>query len=83
LAAAGALYRYAQTTQMQALAHVTGLTVEHESSYPAPGCRHPAQSGNFRDPARRNRRPTLLSLFDYLRHQHGFALVAPLPASSC
>jgi DNA mismatch repair protein MutS len=33
LAAAGALYRYAQTTQLQALAHVTALAVEHEGSY--------------------------------------------------
>ena len=33
LAAAGALFQYARTTQMQALAHVTALTVEHESSY--------------------------------------------------
>ncbi|MDP1733701.1 MAG: DNA mismatch repair protein MutS [Sulfuritalea sp.] len=33
LAAAGALYRYAQATQLQALAHVTQLTVEHEGSY--------------------------------------------------
>ncbi|AJP47720.1 DNA mismatch repair protein MutS [Rugosibacter aromaticivorans] len=33
LAAAGALYRYAQATQMQALAHITGLTVERESAY--------------------------------------------------
>ncbi|MBI5862661.1 MAG: DNA mismatch repair protein MutS [Rhodocyclales bacterium] len=33
LAAAGALYRYAQTTQMQALAHVTGLAVEHEGTF--------------------------------------------------
>jgi len=33
LAAAGALYRYAQTTQMQALAHVTRLAVEHEGTF--------------------------------------------------
>jgi len=33
LAAAGALYRYAQTTQLQALAHVTQLSVEHEGTY--------------------------------------------------
>ena len=33
LAAAGALYRYAQATQLQALAHVTQLTVEHEGSF--------------------------------------------------
>jgi len=33
LAAAGALYRYAQATQLQALAHVTQLTVEHEGTF--------------------------------------------------
>jgi DNA mismatch repair protein MutS len=33
LAAAGALYRYAQTTQMQTLTHVTGLAVEHEGTF--------------------------------------------------
>jgi len=31
--AAGALFQYARATQMQALAHVTGLTVEHEGAY--------------------------------------------------
>jgi DNA mismatch repair protein MutS len=31
--AAGALLQYARATQMQALAHVTGLTVEHEGAY--------------------------------------------------
>ena len=33
VAAAGALYRYAQATQMQALSHITRLTVEREGSY--------------------------------------------------
>ncbi len=33
LAAAGALYRYAQATQMQALAHITGLIVERENAF--------------------------------------------------
>ena len=33
LAAAGALYRYAQATQLQALTHVTQLTVEHEGTF--------------------------------------------------
>jgi len=33
LAAAGALYRYAQATQLQALAHVTQLTVEREGAF--------------------------------------------------
>ena len=32
-AAAGALLNYARTTQMQSLAHISRLTVEHESSY--------------------------------------------------
>ncbi|HZV55780.1 MAG TPA: DNA mismatch repair protein MutS [Rhodocyclaceae bacterium] len=33
LGAAGALFEYAQATQMQSLAHITSLTVEHESAY--------------------------------------------------
>jgi DNA mismatch repair protein MutS len=33
VAAAGALHQYARTTQMQSLAHVTGLVVEHEGAY--------------------------------------------------
>ncbi|MHB1428413.1 MAG: DNA mismatch repair protein MutS [Rhodocyclaceae bacterium] len=33
LGAAGALLRYAQATQLQALAHVTGLTLERESQW--------------------------------------------------
>ena len=33
LAAAGALYRYAQATQLQALGHVTALTVEREGAF--------------------------------------------------
>ena len=33
VAAAGALFQYARATQMQALGHVTALTVEHEGSY--------------------------------------------------
>ncbi len=33
LAAAGALFQYARATQMQALAHVTALAVEHEGSF--------------------------------------------------
>jgi DNA mismatch repair protein MutS len=33
VAAAGALYQYARATQMQSLAHITGLTVEHEGAY--------------------------------------------------
>ncbi|MBK9623321.1 MAG: DNA mismatch repair protein MutS [Rhodocyclaceae bacterium] len=33
LAAAGALYRYTQATQMQTLSHITRLTVEREGSY--------------------------------------------------
>jgi len=33
VAAAGALYQYARATQMQSLAHITSLTVEHESAY--------------------------------------------------
>ncbi|WP_121242183.1 DNA mismatch repair protein MutS [Sulfurisoma sediminicola] len=33
VAAAGALFQYARSTQMQALGHVTALGVEHEGSY--------------------------------------------------
>jgi DNA mismatch repair protein MutS len=33
LGAAGALMRYAQATQLQALAHITGMTLERESSW--------------------------------------------------
>jgi DNA mismatch repair protein MutS len=63
LAAAGALYRYAQATQMQALAHVTQLTVEHEGSFlrlDAATRRNLEISETLRgEPA-----PTLLSLLD-------------------
>ena len=31
--AAGALYQYARATQMQSLAHITGLLLEHEGAY--------------------------------------------------
>jgi DNA mismatch repair protein MutS len=63
LAAAGALYRYAQTTQLQALAHVTQLTVEHEGSYlrlDAATRRNLEISETLRGEAS----PTLLSLLD-------------------
>jgi DNA mismatch repair protein MutS len=63
LAAAGALYRYAQATQLQALAHVTQLTVEHEDSYlrlDAATRRNLEISETLRGEAS----PTLLSLLD-------------------
>jgi DNA mismatch repair protein MutS len=63
LAAAGALYRYAQATQMQALAHITGLTVERESAYlrlDAATRRNLEISTTLRGEAS----PTLLSLLD-------------------
>lgn len=63
LAAAGALYRYAQATQMQALAHITGLTVERESAYlrlDAATRRNLEISETLRGEVS----PTLLSLFD-------------------
>ena len=63
LAAAGALYRYAQATQLQALAHVTQLTVEHEGSYlrlDATTRRNLEISETLRGEAS----PTLLSLLD-------------------
>lgn len=63
LAAAGALYRYAQATQMQSLAHLTALTVERESTYlriDAATRRNLEISATLRgEPA-----PTLLSLLD-------------------
>ena len=63
LAAAGALYRYAQATQLQALAHVTQLTVEHESTFlrlDAATRRNLEISETLRGEAA----PTLLSLLD-------------------
>ncbi len=63
LAAAGALYRYAQATQLQALSHVTQLTVEHESTFlrlDAATRRNLEISETLRGEAA----PTLLSLLD-------------------
>ena len=63
LAAAGALYRYAQATQLQALAHVTQLTVEHEGTFlrlDAATRRNLEISETLRGEAA----PTLLSLLD-------------------
>ncbi|MBI5108990.1 MAG: DNA mismatch repair protein MutS [Rhodocyclales bacterium] len=63
LAAAGALYRYAQATQFQSLAHVTQLTVEHEGSFlrlDAATRRNLELSETLRGEAS----PTLLSLLD-------------------
>ncbi len=63
LAAAGALYRYAQATQLQALAHVTLLTVEREGSFlrlDAATRRNLEISETLRGEAA----PTLLSLLD-------------------
>ncbi|HEY6896666.1 MAG TPA: DNA mismatch repair protein MutS, partial [Rhodocyclaceae bacterium] len=63
LAAAGALLQYARATQMQGLAHITGLTVEHESAYlrlDAATRRNLELTETLRgEPA-----PTLLSLLD-------------------
>jgi DNA mismatch repair protein MutS len=63
IAAAGALYRYAQATQLQALAHVTQLTVEHEGAFlrlDAATRRNLEISETLRGEAS----PTLLSLLD-------------------
>ena len=63
LGAAGALMRYAQATQLQALTHVTGLQVEHESSWlrlDAATRRNLEITETLRGEAA----PTLLSLFD-------------------
>jgi DNA mismatch repair protein MutS len=63
VAAAGALFQYAQATQMQSLAHVTALTAEHEGAYlrlDAATRRNLEISETLRgQPA-----PTLLSLLD-------------------
>jgi DNA mismatch repair protein MutS len=63
LGAAGALLRYAQATQLQALAHVTGLTLERESQWlrlDAATRRNLELTETLRgEPA-----PTLLSLLD-------------------
>jgi len=63
LGAAGALLRYAQATQLQALAHVTGMTLERESQWlrlDAATRRNLEITETLRgEPA-----PTLLSLFD-------------------
>ncbi|MCX7167263.1 MAG: DNA mismatch repair protein MutS [Rhodocyclales bacterium] len=63
LAAAGALYRYAQATQLQALAHVTQMNVEREGSFlrlDAATRRNLEISETLRGEAA----PTLLSLLD-------------------
>ncbi len=63
LAAAGALYRYAQATQMQALSHITGLIVERESQF----LRLDAATRRnleITETLRGEPSPTLLSLFD-------------------
>ena len=63
LAAAGALFQYARTTQMQSLAHITGLALERESEYlrlDAATRRNLELTETLRgEPA-----PTLLSLLD-------------------
>ena len=63
LAAAGALFQYARATQMQSLAHITGLTLEHESEYlrlDASTRRNLELTETLRGEAA----PTLLSLLD-------------------
>jgi len=63
LAAAGALYRYAQATQLRALTHVTQLSVEHETTFlrlDAATRRNLEISETLRGEAA----PTLLSLLD-------------------
>ncbi|MBK9521162.1 MAG: DNA mismatch repair protein MutS [Rhodocyclaceae bacterium] len=63
LAVAGALYRYAQATQMHALSHITRLTLEREDStlrLDAATRRNLEISETLRGEAA----PTLLSLFD-------------------
>jgi len=63
LAAAGALFQYARATQMQSLAHITGLTLEQESEYlrlDAATRRNLELTETLRGEAA----PTLLSLLD-------------------
>ncbi|RTL53054.1 MAG: DNA mismatch repair protein MutS [Rhodocyclaceae bacterium] len=63
LAAAGALFQYARATQMQSLAHITGLVLEHESEYlrlDASTRRNLELTETLRGEAA----PTLLSLLD-------------------
>jgi len=70
LAAAGALYQYAKTTQNQALAHITSLTLERESEWlrlDAATRRNLELTETLRgEPA-----PTLLSLLDDCRSSMG------------
>ena len=70
LAAAGALYDYAQATQRQSLAHVTGLRVEHEDEFlrlDAATRRNLELTETLRGEAA----PTLLSLLDGCRTTMG------------
>ncbi|MBI5784920.1 MAG: DNA mismatch repair protein MutS [Rhodocyclales bacterium] len=63
VAAAGALYQYARATQMQSLAHITGLVVEHEGAY----LRLDAATRRnleITETLRGQSEPTLLSLLD-------------------
>ncbi len=90
LGAAGALLRYAQATQLQALAHVTGLTLERESQWlrlDAATRRNLELTETLRgEPA-----PTLLSLLDtcataagtrWLRHCLHHPLTDRAPAAA-
>ena len=63
LAAAGALFKYAQATQQQSLAHITGIKIERDSDYlrlDAATRRNLEISETLQGEAT----PTLLSLFD-------------------
>ncbi len=93
LGAAGALLRYAQATQLQTLAHVTGLTLERESQWlrlDAATRRNLEITETLRGQSDKGA-PTLLSLFDgcatsmgarWLRHclHHPLADRAPAAA---
>ena len=70
LAAAGALYQYAKTTQNQALAHITTLTLERESAW----LRMDAATRRnleLTETLRGEPTPTLLSLLDDCRTSMG------------
>ncbi len=83
IGAAGALLRYAQATQLQTLAHVTGMTLEHESQWLRMDSAT-RRNLEITETLRGELAPTLLSLFDvcvtaagarWLRHclHHPFA----------
>ncbi|WP_083917753.1 DNA mismatch repair protein MutS [Uliginosibacterium gangwonense] len=70
LAAAGALFDYARTTQRQALVHVTGLKVETEGDYLRLDA-HTRRNLEITETLRGEPAPTLLSLLDLTQTSMG------------